>query len=103
MSDAPPAPSNPPSSVAAPHPIRRRTDIVTANDGDASIASWEGDWDVERVLETMVAILTLASVVLGLMSDRRWLILPGIVATFLLPHLLGGRARHDGPTASDEA
>ena len=92
MSDAP---STPPNPVLSPHPIRRRTDVVTAGGGDASIAPWDGEWDVERILETMVAILTLAGVVLGLMSDRRWLILPGIVATFLLPHLLTGRGRHD--------
>jgi hypothetical protein len=50
----------------------------------------EREWDVERALETTAATLTLAGVGLSLAVDRRWLILPGVVAGFLLQHAVQG-------------
>lgn len=48
------------------------------------------EWDVERMLETNASTLTLTGLALGLTVDRRWLILSGAVAAFLLQHGIQG-------------
>ncbi len=48
------------------------------------------EWDVERTLETNASSLVLAGLALGLTVDRRWLILSGGVAAFLLQHGVQG-------------
>jgi hypothetical protein len=48
------------------------------------------EWDVERTLEANAATLALAGVILGAAVDRRWLVLPGLVTTFLLQHAVQG-------------
>ncbi|NJB84625.1 hypothetical protein GGR26_000370 [Lewinella marina] len=48
------------------------------------------EWDVERMLETNASTLTLVGLALGLTVDRRWLILSGTVAAFLLQHGIQG-------------
>jgi hypothetical protein len=72
---------------------------------DASVARFEGlgpraieerlheldrEWDTERALEANAAVIALAGVTLGAFVDRRWLLLPAAVATFLLQHALQG-------------
>lgn len=47
------------------------------------------EWDVERVLEANAATLALIGVVLSTRS-RWWLLLAGVVPTFLLQHALQG-------------
>lgn len=54
------------------------------------IRNLEGEWDMERVLETNASALALTGVVLGAFVDRRWLWLSGAVATFLLQHAVQG-------------
>jgi hypothetical protein len=48
------------------------------------------EWDIERVLEVNASALALSGLILGLLKDRKWLFLPGIVLPFLLQHGLQG-------------
>ena len=50
----------------------------------------EWEWDVERCLETGAATLSLTGVLLGATVDRKWYLLPAVVAGFLLQHALQG-------------
>ena len=57
---------------------------------DERIRELEREWDVERTLEANAASVSLVGVVLGLAVDRRFFLLPGVVAAFLLQHALQG-------------
>lgn len=57
---------------------------------DRRIDELEREWDIERYLETTAASFTLAGVALGAAKDARWLVLPGVVAAFLLQHAIQG-------------
>jgi hypothetical protein len=50
----------------------------------------EREWDVERVLEANAATLMLLGLLLGRTADRRFYLLPGAVAAFLLQHAIQG-------------
>lgn len=50
----------------------------------------EHEWDIDRVLQTMAASFSLTGIALSLTNDRRWIMLPGIVLSFLLMHALQG-------------
>src|ERR1044072_3007460 len=50
----------------------------------------EREWDIERVLETNAALIALVGVALGARLDRRWLMLPALVTTFLFQHAVQG-------------
>jgi hypothetical protein len=56
----------------------------------ARIAALDREWDIERTLEANAASVSLLGIILAATVDRRFLILPGIVATFLLQHALQG-------------
>lgn len=47
------------------------------------------EWDIEHLLETNAALLSLAGVALAA-RDRRWLLLPALVTTFLFQHAVQG-------------
>jgi hypothetical protein len=49
----------------------------------------EKEWDVERMLQLSSAVLGLAGLVLGF-KDKRWLIVPGVLTTFLVEQSLHG-------------
>jgi hypothetical protein len=53
---------------------------------------WELDqeWDIERVLQAMASSFSLLGIALSLTSDRRWIVLPGVVLSFLLLHAVQG-------------
>jgi Protein of unknown function (DUF2892) len=57
---------------------------------EARLEELDREWDVERVLQVNAATLSLAGLLLGTRVDRRWLVLPGVVAGFLLQHGLSG-------------
>ena len=44
------------------------------------------EWDVEKTLEVNASSLALTGLLLGTFVNKRWYILPGVVATFLLQH-----------------
>jgi hypothetical protein len=50
----------------------------------------EEEWDIERVLETNASSLSLLGLTLGLVGNRKWLIIPVAVAGFLLLHGVQG-------------
>jgi hypothetical protein len=50
----------------------------------------DGESDIERMLEINASSLALAGLVLGVLADRRWLVLPGVVLPFLLQHGVQG-------------
>jgi hypothetical protein len=54
------------------------------------LAELDDEWDVERAIQANAATLALAGTVLGMTVDRRFLILPVAVSTFLLQHALQG-------------
>ena len=56
----------------------------------ARIRQLDAEWDIERTLEANAAAISLIGIGLGAFVSRKWLILPGIVAGFLLQHALQG-------------
>lgn len=48
------------------------------------------EWDVEKTLEVNASSLALIGLALGRLVNKRWYILPGVVASFLLQHGLQG-------------
>ncbi|MGC2854387.1 hypothetical protein ACM64Y_02845 [Novispirillum sp. DQ9] len=48
------------------------------------------EWDIERAIEANAATLALSGVLLAVLHDRRWLVLPALVTAFLLQHALQG-------------
>jgi len=56
----------------------------------ARIEQLDKEWDIERVLEVNASSLALTGLVLGLTVNKRWLLLPTIVLSFLLQHGLQG-------------
>jgi hypothetical protein len=54
----------------------------------ARIAELDREWDLERVLETAAAGLSLGGVLMSVRKGRRWLLLPASVLATLLQHSL---------------
>ena len=48
------------------------------------------EWDIERTLEANAATVSLLGLTLGATVDRRWFVLPAVVAGFLLQHAVQG-------------
>jgi len=48
------------------------------------------EWDIERTLEANAATASLIGIALGATLSRKWYILPGVVAGFLLQHAVQG-------------
>ena len=89
--------------------VRRSTDTKVNNridrQTDANIARFSGlgrdavlrrisaldhEWDVERVLEVNASTLALSGLALGVSVNKKWLVVPGVVLSFLLQHGLQG-------------
>ena len=54
------------------------------------IEELDKEWDIERALEVNASTLALTGLLLGMTVNRKWLVLPGIVLSFLLQHGLQG-------------
>lgn len=54
------------------------------------IKALDCEWDVERVLEVNASTLALSGLVLGVTVNKKWLLVPGVVLSFLLQHSLQG-------------
>lgn len=77
--------------------IRRRTEENVARHaagGSAAIEhrlrQLEREWDMERTLEANASVIALLGLTLGATLNRKWFVLPGIVAAFLLQHAIQG-------------
>lgn len=77
--------------------IRRQTECNIRHYGKQGseaitrrLAELDHEWDIERTLEANAASISLIGLGLGASVDRRWFILPAIVASFLLQHALQG-------------
>jgi hypothetical protein len=54
------------------------------------ITELEQEWSMERYLETNAASFSLASLLLGVVVSRKWLLLTATISAFLLQHALQG-------------
>ena len=77
--------------------IRRRTEESVYHYASAGpeaierrLQELDREWDIERALEANAAGFTLAAVVLGVVESRKWFIVPGVIAAFLLQHAIQG-------------
>jgi hypothetical protein len=77
--------------------IRRQTEENVARAAaagadaiDRRLEELEREWDIERILEANAASLALVGLGLGAFVDRRWFVLPAVVAGFLLQHAIQG-------------
>ena len=50
----------------------------------------EREWDTERLLETNASALAFTGLVLGILRNRTWLIVPSVVLPFLFQHAIQG-------------
>ncbi len=64
--------------TAGPEAIRQR------------LAELDREWDIERCLEVNASMVVLTGLALGLVRDRRWLIVPILASGFLLQHAVQG-------------
>ncbi len=54
------------------------------------IRELEREWDMEHLLEANASALSLTGVLLGMTGSRKWLLLPGVVLSFLIQHAVSG-------------
>jgi hypothetical protein len=66
------------TAAAGPESVNRRLEEL------------DREWDIERILEANASSLMLLGLGLGAFVDRRWFILPTVVAGFLLQHAVQG-------------
>ena len=65
--------------------------LATGRPGiDRRLAQLDREWDIERVLEANAASVALAGLVAAALLDRRLLIVPALVAGFLMQHAVQG-------------
>ncbi|MBV9122128.1 MAG: hypothetical protein JO112_02050 [Planctomycetes bacterium] len=57
---------------------------------DRRLEELDREWDIERTLEANAATVSLLGLALGAAVNRRFFLLPGLVAGFLLQHALQG-------------
>jgi hypothetical protein len=83
----------------APHVnerIRQKTDASIEYYGrrpgmiPGRLKELDREWDIERTLEVNAGSISLIGLILGIFSRRRWLLLPVVVAGFLLQHAIQG-------------
>jgi hypothetical protein len=54
------------------------------------IGELEREWDVERLLELNASTLAFGGLIMGVLHNRKWLVIPGIVLPFLFQHAVQG-------------
>jgi hypothetical protein len=84
------------TNPAANQRIRRQTQRNVAyyqrrpEQIDQRLGELDGEWDVERMLETGSSTLTLTGLLLGMTRGRKWLLLSLAVQGFFMQHALEG-------------
>ena len=56
----------------------------------ARIAELDREWDIERLLEMNASALAFTGLLLGVMRNKKWLLVPSIVLPFLFQHATQG-------------
>ena len=54
------------------------------------ISALDREWDIERTLEANAASVSLLGLVMGVVSGRKWFVLPVLASGFLLQHAIQG-------------
>ena len=54
------------------------------------IRELEREWDVERLLEMNASGLAFGGLLMGVLNNKKWLVIPGIVLPFLFQHAVQG-------------
>lgn len=57
---------------------------------DARLVELDHEWDIERALEAHSATVCLAGTAMAVVFNRKWLIVPALIASFLFQHALQG-------------
>lgn len=70
--------------------IRNIASAVRRGAIDLRLKQLDEEWDIERVLETNAASISLIGLGLGAVISRRLFVIPAIVAGFLLQHAIQG-------------
>jgi hypothetical protein len=76
--------------------IKQHTDLniiyyaANINEIDARLEELDREWDIERTLEVNAATISVAGMLLGILVNRKWLLLPTIVSGFLMQHAIHG-------------
>lgn len=73
--------------------MRDRVAICAQEGGEAidrRLRELDEEWDIERAIEAMASSFTLATLLLALTVNRRFLLFPVAVASFLLQHAVQG-------------
>lgn len=73
--------------------LERRLRFYAVQDDQAiseRIEELDREWDIERVVESNAASLSLVGVLFGATLSKKWFILPLIVSGFLLQHAVQG-------------
>jgi hypothetical protein len=77
--------------------IRQQTEQNVAQYGsrgraaiDDRLRELDQEWDIERLLEANASVACLVGLTLGATVDRKWFLMPAVVAGFLLQHAVQG-------------
>ena len=77
--------------------IRRRSEESVARYAsrgpgavDRRLSQLDWEWDIERALEANAATVAMLGLTLGAAVNRKWFLLPAVVAGFLLQHAIQG-------------
>jgi hypothetical protein len=64
----------------------------TCSDGEISarIATLDREWDIERYVEVLAPTFAIGGILLGALRGRKWLLLPGLVLSYLAQHAIQG-------------
>jgi hypothetical protein len=67
-----------------------RDSVLSDEEIAERIAALDREWDIERYLEVLAPGLALTGVVLGILRDRKWVVLSAMVLGFLVQHAIQG-------------
>ncbi len=68
----------------------REAGSTSSDDLSRRIAQLDREWDFDRALETEASLMGLLGLTLGIAVDKRFLVLPGFVASMLVLHATHG-------------
>jgi len=72
------------------HAEQRIREAAADSDFDDRLDTLDHEWNFERVIETEAAATGLIGLLLAARFDRRFLVIPGVVASMMLLHALHG-------------